>query len=97
MYKEYASPNFKFWLLTKFMQLHTNLQLQGEKKRTLTNSGGELNLNSSNNRTIHYNTSCLPKKNKCKTTPTSHNQNYIKSLVQLDQQHLLLVSSIYKQ
>jgi hypothetical protein len=32
MYKEYASPNFIFWLLTKFMQLHTNLQLQrGEK------------------------------------------------------------------
>ncbi len=31
MYKEYASPNFKFWLLTKFMQLHTNLQLQGKK------------------------------------------------------------------
>jgi hypothetical protein len=29
MYKKYASPNFKFWLLTKFMQLHTNLQLQG--------------------------------------------------------------------
>jgi hypothetical protein len=91
MYKEYASPNFKFWLLTKFMHytLTYNYKVKKifkkkKKKKTLTNLSGELNLNSWNNRTIHYNTSCLPKKKTNAKPPQSPRTKIPKKYQKLD-------------